>query len=562
MRSLTTAAALLAATLLTPVAVTAQTAAPAPAAAAAQPARQAPPRLIIAISVDQFSADLLAEYRGLFRGGFARLLQGAVFPSGYQAHGATETCPGHSTILTGALPYRTGIIANNWIDQSVARDDKTVYCAEDPAVPGTRSASGQYAPSVGHLQVPTLGELMRRADPRTRVVAIAGKDRAAIMMGGHDVDEYWMTPTGFASFRGVTLPADVVRINTGFAAALAQPRPALDVPAACASRNRAVDIGGGRSVGTDRLARDAGAYRRLQASPESDGIVLAGAAALQASRGLGRGPQTDLLAIGLSATDYVGHTYGTEGVEMCLQLMGIDRELGDFFARMDATGVDYAVVLTADHGGHDLPERNREDAFPQASRVDAAVSVAALGSRLRSELNLPGTTPLLLSDGPFGDYYVNRDVAAADKERVIAAAIRALSAMPQVEHVYRASEIMATPVSTRSPEQWSILERLRASYFPGRSGDFLVVLRDRVTPIPSAAAGYVATHGSVWDYDRRVPILFWRRGMTGFEQPNPVRTVDIMPSLAAMIGLPVDAASIDGRCLDLVAGPGDSCAAR
>ena len=47
---------------------------------------------------------------------------------------------------------------------------------------------------------------------------------------------------------------------------------------------------------------------------------------------LGEGPATDLLAIGLSATDYVGHGFGTRGSEMCIQMLALDRILGDFFA--------------------------------------------------------------------------------------------------------------------------------------------------------------------------------------------------------------------------------------
>src|SRR4028119_2163862 len=89
--------------------------------AAQQPS---PPRLIVAISVDQFSADLFAQYRQHFTGGLRRLSEGIVFPAGYQAHAATETCPGHSTILTGSRPARTGIIANNWFNPSAARDRK------------------------------------------------------------------------------------------------------------------------------------------------------------------------------------------------------------------------------------------------------------------------------------------------------------------------------------------------------------------------------------------------------------------------------------------------------
>ena len=74
--------------------------------------------------------------------------------------------------------------------------------------------------------------------------------------------------------------------------------------------------------------------------------------------------------------------------------------------------------------------------------------------------------------------------------------------------------------------------------------------------------GYVATHGSPWDYDRRVPILFWRKDMVPFEQPLSVETVDIMPTLAALIHVPIAPGAIDGRCLDLDEGPASTCPAR
>src|SRR5881227_1137516 len=80
----------------------------------------ASPKLLVVISVDQFSANLFDEYRPQFTGGFARLASGTVFRNSYQSHALTETCPGHSTMLTGDHPARTGIIGNNWIDQSIA----------------------------------------------------------------------------------------------------------------------------------------------------------------------------------------------------------------------------------------------------------------------------------------------------------------------------------------------------------------------------------------------------------------------------------------------------------
>ncbi|MGB3804514.1 MAG: alkaline phosphatase family protein [Sphingopyxis granuli] len=517
-----------------------------------------PPKLVVMIAVDQFSADLFAQYRSHFTGGLARLASGVVFPSGYQAHGATETCPGHSTILTGNHPAHTGIIANNFFDLSAAREDKRLYCAEDETVPGTSSRSGQYAPSVDHLMVPTLGDLMKAHDPRAQVVSVAGKDRAAIMMGGRQADELmWLAPTGLTSYRGRALSPTATQAGTAIAAAIAQSRPGLTLPADCAAHDIAIPIDKGGTVGTGRLARDGGDFRRFMASPEADGAVLAAATALRQARRLGEGEATDLLILGLSATDYIGHGVGTEGSEMCLQMLALDRELGDFFTRLDATGIDYVVALTADHGGHDMPERNRQNGWPAAERVARTLDPAAIGKAVAEKLGLP--QPLFHADGPFGDMYLSKALTPAQRKTALAELVARYRANPQVEAVVTAEELASRPISKRAADTWSLLDKLRASYNAQRSGDFIVVLKDRVTPIPESGLGYVATHGSVWDYDRRVPMLFWRKGLAGFEQPNAVMTVDILPTLAALIGLPLDMSKVDGRCLDLLSGPESSC---
>jgi predicted AlkP superfamily pyrophosphatase or phosphodiesterase len=114
------------------------------------------------------------------------------------------------------------------------------------------------------------------------------------------------------------------------------------------------------------------------------------------------------------------------------------------------------------------------------------------------------------------------------------------------------------PLPTRSPDKWSIADRVRASFDPQRSGDLYVVLKQYVSPIAKPGPGYVSTHGSVWDYDRRVPILFWRRGMTSSSSPDHVATVDILPTLAAEIGVPLSR-PLDGHCLSI---QGVSCPRR
>jgi arylsulfatase A-like enzyme len=111
---------------------------------------------------------------------------------------------------------------------------------------------------------------------------------------------------------------------------------------------------------------------------------------------------------------------------------------------------------------------------------------------------------------------------------------------------------------TGNPVGWTLLQRARASFDAERSGDLILFLKPHVMPIPDPTS-YVATHGSPWDYDRRVPILFWRRGQAPAAPEDAVETTDIMPTLAAMMGLPLASPAIDGHCLsEVVSCPGNA----
>ena len=514
--------------------------------ALAQPAK--PPKLIIAISVDQFSADLFDEYRPRLTGGIARLASGTAYRNGYQGHNATETCPGHSTILTGSRPSRTGIIANTWFKLDQTRSDKAVYCAEDERVPG--SSSSKYTVSPVHLRVPALGEWMKAANPASRSVAVAGKDRAAVMMSGQRPDQrwYWDGKQYATDLSGVATPVSVTAANQAVAALIAAPGLPLTLPADCVAKARSVPLGDGKvSVGAGRFERAAGDARGFRATPAFDGMTLALGARLIGEMQLGKGPATDIIAIGLSATDYVGHSLGTGGAEMCLQLHSLDSDLGDFLKLMDRSGVDYAVVLTADHGGEDVPERLRIKGVTAAARTRPDLTPAAIGKAIGAKLGLAG--PVLIGEGAAGDVYLDTALKPADRRRAETAALAMYRADPQVEAVFTRAQIARTPSPTSSPDRWSLIERARASFNAERSGDLVVLLKRNVTPIANPSKGYVATHGSPWDYDRRVPILFWRPGAKANDRAEAVETADIMPTLAALIGVAVDGSKIDGHCL-------------
>ncbi|MDG2003625.1 MAG: alkaline phosphatase family protein [Novosphingobium sp.] len=520
------------------------------------PEAKGPPTLVVAIAVDQFSADLFAQYRRFFTKGLARLGEGAVFPSGYQSHAATETCPGHSTILTGARPARNGVIANWWFDPKITRGDKRVYCAEDETDPA--STSRKPVVSAVHLKVQTLGERLKSANPASRNVAVSGKDRAAMMMGGRNVDAaYWWAKKGFGTFAGTALGKSALEMNLKIAERIEEGSPGFELPAFCAARDRAVAIGKG-SVGTGRFARPAGDLRAFQVSPLLDRATAALALSLVDEFQLGRDDVPDVLSIGLSGTDIIGHAYGHQGVEICIQLAQVDDMLGQLFGSLDQRGIDFVAVLTADHGGIDAPERLAQQAYPIAERVDPDLSIEALGQRIGNETGVTVSKGPLLLGGVNGDIYLSAELNAEQRKTVAMALLATLKAHPQIAAVFHGDELAAAPMPVGSPQDWTLLDRARASYDESRSGDLVAVLKRGVLALP-VRLGLVATHGSVWDYDRRVPILFWREGLAGLEQPAPIETVDIAPTLASLLGLNVPESEFDGRCLDIDGGPDDSC---
>jgi hypothetical protein len=525
------------------------------ASAAAQPqVPRARPKLVVAISVDQLSSDLFEAYRPHFTRGLKRLSGGTVFRNGYQAHAASETCPGHSTILTGSHPARTGIIANNWFDPTLA-GDKKVYCAEDVARrPAPVNGRAGYTVSATHLKVPTLGDSMKAATPATRVVSVSGKDRAAVMLAGRSADQvFWWSGSGFTSNMTARPAASVAQVNEAVAGVLARPRAALVPPPVCEGKARPITLPGGRQLNTVRFARAAGDAAAFRNSPEVDGATLALAAGMTRELGLGRGAATDVLAIGLSATDFIGHAYGSGGIEQCLNIMSLDRDLGDFMGVLDRLGVDYQVVLTADHGVLDVPERGT---MPGAARIDPALTIDALNAHLTRTLGLAQAA--LIGEG-VSDLYVDGTLAPAMRARVLAETARFLRDHPQVHSVLTGAEVARVAVPTGSPAGWTVPQRVRASYDPKRSGDLLVILKSQVMPIATPGPGYAATHGSPWDYDRRVPVIFWRSGGAAAERNEAVATVDILPTVASMIGLSVPASEIDGKCLTVM---GSSCGTR
>ena len=518
----------------------------------------AKPKLIVAIAVDQYSSEIFKRYRHTYTGGLKTLAGGIVYPVGYQSHAATETCPGHSTILTGRHPAGTGIVANSWFD---VKTGTNVYCV---AVPGDPKARGPQ-----NLRVTTLGDWIKAAEPGARSFAVAGKDRAAITMGGKHADGvyWWADGTGFTispdadpAHRRRTSP--VAAFNAALRARWTAMPPRLwpTPSAACAaiakrqqfgqlelSGEVPPDIANGVTEG-DSFLTSKSFSEALRASPAFDRVVVDFAIELIARERLGRGRATDVLAIGLSATDYVGHRLGNGGAEMCVHQAALDATVGRLLTAIDALRVPFMVVLTADHGSTDASERHF-DQGGHAIRIDDKGLMMRLDQAIAAELGL-ARAPLDTDDPQ--QIYVRPDSGGVPRERLLQAAAAWLQRQPEVKAVFTRAQVGAATVPPgTSPDRLTLVQRFHLSYDRERSGDIAVAYAERSSfGIPRKVGDTVAGHGTPWDHDRQVPILFWWPGVPGEIRDQPADTVDIAPTLAtvARIQPPVP---VDGHCLDI-----------
>ena len=511
------------------------------AAAASPPPR---PKLILAISVDQFSSELFRRYRSSYTAGLKTLAGGIAYPVGYQSHAATETCPGHSTILTGRHPAATGIIANSWYDRKRGSE---VYCVSVPGGDAKRRGPAQ-------MKVTTLGDWIKAANPVARSFAVAGKDRAAITMAGKHADGvYWWTDgVGFVTSSDAG-PANARRTASAdrFSANLLlgwKTRPPLLWPAPSAEcavlvkRRQFGELTVSGEVPPD-MARGVTAAEgfvtakpfneALRASPLFDSTIADFAIDLIQREQLGKRAGTDLLAVGLSATDYVGHRLGNGGAEMCVQQAELDRTIGRLIAAVQAQKVPFVVMLTADHGATDASERVF-DQGGQAIRIEDRYLMMRLNSAMKERF---GATRPLLETSDSQQLYVLGDTQTPDPAAVAAAAVTWLKAQPEVWQVYTRADVEGAPVPPGTPpDQLSMVQRMRESYDPERSGDIFIVYAERSSfGTPVKLGDTVAGHGSPWDHDRQVPILFWWPGAASESRDQPVETVDIAPTLASLV---------------------------
>lgn len=530
--------------------------------AAAQPAQSRPatdaqsPGLVVMIVVDQFSANLFNQHRARFTGGLRTLIdQGRVYANGYHAHAATETCPGHATILTGVHPATAGIPGNDWHDAEAGV--KTYCLASETAtlahVPegGEPTDNGPVGPE--RLNASTLGDWLKAVSPDSRVFAVSGKDRGAITLAGHQGDgAFWLTDDfGFTTYvrPGETAEARLAPV-AAFNAHLRQGMSIGELTWDYTSEQcRALEADWTISGQPFRAALPPARFA-MDVSPILDEITLDGAVMLIDTQQLGQRGVTDVLGVSLSATDRIGHTFGSQGPEMCEQMLRLDMALGQFLERLEQLPGGVVVALTADHGGGDFPERWAAQGFTEARWAGYDLMTGA-NAAMREQFGLDHD-PLLFNSGFYIVDADGRGLTGRRRAEIAAAAVAWLDGQPLVAAAFTLDDILGDPMPPRnlSVQELTLRQRHRLNAVADRSADVLVSLDPGVMPGRGRPGAYVSGHGTPWDYDRRVPILFWMSGGEGQERVLPIATVDIAPTLAAVIGVEPEG-QMDGRCVEL-----------
>lgn len=510
------------------------------------------------MAVDGLPQRQVLAYRDqLAPDGFARFLDhGAWFANAHYKHAFTVTAAGHATMLTGAYPYRTGIIGNEWRDPVSGGamyntgDTSAAYIGHT-----TRPLDGT---SPRNLKVETVGDVLRKADPRSKVIAISGKDRGAILPAGKTGTAYmYMGASGqFASttFYMQQHPAWVNEFNAKKPADRffkTEWKPLL--PEAAYSRSIPDSQpwfgprGGKLPMMMGVPADDAPGpayYSALLSSPFADMLSLEFARAAIAGEQLGRDDAPDILSVSLSGHDYVNHRWSAESRLSHDHTLQLDRLLQAFFRDLDqAVGKDnYIVVLTADHGFMPAPENAQANGL-DAGRVNARQALERINAGLAQRFGEGkwvthySSASLLLDKKLIAQKQVDLDAVAEEARRL-------LLVEPGFGTAYTRKELLS---GSRAGAPHFAASRL--AWHPDVSGEVQFTLKPNW--MFASSSGSSATHGSPHPYDTQVPILVYGpKWVKPGRVDTPVEVVDIAPTLARVLQISAPSAN-EGRLLPL-----------
>jgi hypothetical protein len=498
-----------------------------------------PPRLTLFITVDALGTDLLLRNRSHFHAGLATLLdRGAFFPDTRYEQAEVSTAPGHSVLSTGAYPWRTGIVSNRVVNRATGKEEPIFWDAGHPVL-GAPAGPEDSSPEA--LMAETLSDHLRLFTAgRGKVVVLSGKARAAIALAGRLGAPYWFSEavgrfvTG--TFYAKELPAWVKALNDkrtpdqAFALSWTLSLPEKAYTGQDDRPFEADTLGMKRRfphpLSAGLAAPGPPSYSAFASSPYLDDFLVEAAKSALVAEQLGKDDVPDLLAVSLSALDRIYHLYGPYSWEVQDALVRLDRSLGDLLAAAErAAGgrANLLVILSADHGGAAIPEELIAAGLP-----GLRVKPSTLKSGLQAELTRAFGAPLLLA---FNDFEVVLDEKALETRRLDGALVRRAAAT-WLAHQPGVAMAVARDDLGGCDDLQGYQRALRRSYYPGRSGDVLFLLRPFAV-LDESDTG--TSHGLPYAYDAQVPLLLYGRSVRPGTFTQRIQAVDVAPTAAMLM---------------------------
>lgn len=504
----------------------------------------ASPKLVIGIVCDQMRFDYVYRYWDkLGNDGFKRLLS-----QGYECRNTnynympTYTGPGHASIYTGTTPAVHGIIANDWLDREAG---KSVYCVEDETVKGVGTTAEEGKRSPRRLLSTTMGAQLHLATNHgAKVFGVALKDRAAILPAGHTANgAFWYDGASgnfiTSSFYMTALPQWVTDFNNRKLPAQYMSVPWTTLLAADQYTESLPDnspyegkwIGEAQPVfphNIPGLMDKNGGLGMIRATPSGNTLTRNFAEALITAENLGKGKYTDFLAVSFSSTDYIGHMYGPQSMEVEDCYLRMDKELAEFLKFIDNwCGKNSALVfLTADHGAVENPQFLMDAGIPGGFFREDVVE-----DSLKKNLKRVYGDTLIWGMANDQVYFNNKTVEArginhTDLERYVATF---LLRFPGV-----ASTITATDLAN-SEYMETPKHLVQKGFYFRRSGDVAIVLNPGWISDWNRTTG--TTHGTPWSYDTHVPLYWWGWKVQNGKSDAAVNITGIAPTVCQMLNI-------------------------
>ncbi|MFD0940657.1 alkaline phosphatase PafA [Pedobacter boryungensis] len=514
------------------------------------------PKLVVGMVIDQMRWDYLYRFYNRYsKGGFKRLInEGFSVENTFIPYLPTQTACGHSSIYTGSVPALNGIIANSWYDQTLGRD---MYCTEDKdeKTVGSTSNAGQMSPK--NLKVNTITDELRLATNfQGKVISISLKDRGSILPGGHSANAAywhdgltgnWITSTHYMS----NLPNWVTdynaqKISDKFFNQNWNTLYPINTYINSDSDNVTYEgkFNGETTSSFPHLTKQyvGKNYEMIKSLPYGNTMTVDFAKLAVQNENLGKDAITDFLAISCSATDYVGHQFGPNSIELEDTYLRLDKDIEELFNYLDKTvgKGNYLFFLSADHGVAHAPEFLNKNNIP-AERYTTRAIVKGIDSLLQQKFQLNKAIINIANDQVIFNHKVI-DNSTVDFTAVKSTVINYLKKQRGVSNAVDLNNLQNTTLP-------DILKtRLENGYNPKLSGDIQII--GNAGWYNSSSSSGIG-HGGWYNYDSHIPLVFMGWKVKPGKTNETHYMTDIAATLAAMLHIQMPNGSIGSPITEL-----------